>query len=57
MIGDRAVGWYWVIMGTSHSWEVATWDGRSWVVTDNHRHYSDADMREIGPRIPTPDEP
>lgn len=46
----RKPGWYWVKDGGQ--WEPLWFNGEMW---DGHHH--DAEIREIGPRIPTPDEP
>jgi hypothetical protein len=47
---SRKAGWYWVKDGGQ--WEPLWFNGEMW---DGHHH--DAEIREIGPRIPTPDEP
>lgn len=61
-MSKRQLGWYWIRFNPGERWEIAEWDGIGWGGMDWCIIYYDpkrpeATPDEIGPRIPTPDEP
>ncbi len=55
-MSERKPGWYWVKIGMR--WRPALWQGGAWMEPDYAYGDEDDDgWDEIGPRIPTPDEP
>lgn len=53
---DRPSGYYWVRC-TCGEWNVALWESDGWTQCGDGGLYQDGQFREIGPRIPLPDEP
>lgn len=49
---ERQPGWYWVKTLLQDDWECRYWNGDHWFGQGMYHQPS-----EIGPRIPTPDEP
>lgn len=57
-MSERKEGWYWVKFD-SDNWDAGYWaaDHALWLIQNPYGlDYKESDMREIGPRIPTPDE-
>ncbi len=57
-MSERKAGWYWVRGFESDVWEVAEFTGgETWFINAHEGAVNEVFFEEIGPRIPTPDEP
>ena len=57
-MSERKPGYYMIRYAHEQApWEPAEWDGERWMLLGNSSSFSPATIGEVGPRIPTPDEP
>lgn len=56
-MSERKYGNYHVLHGAFDGWQVAEYCEDGWLVTGIQDAMTEGDFEEIGPRIPTPDEP